>query len=402
MGGWTVAAERLGIAAYAALLRDRGLRHLLLGSQAARLGASMLPLSLVLFAASTAGSAGAGGAVLAAFVATSTLHPARARLVDRLGAVALAGFVVAFVALLGVLAALGAVASTVAPLVAGAALAGAFAPPLGPFTRAVAGAALRGTPEVLQRAYALDSAAEEASLVLAPLLVGLIVAVWTETAALLVGAGLMLAGGLATSRNSLAERLPTRRRAAADAAPLPGRVWLAIASFTATGAALGAIDVGVPAIARAAEVPALAGVLLGTMAVGTVLAGLLAGLKSWRRPPLQRLAILQPVLALALAACAFVHPLGPLAAALTFPGAVLGILFLTAYVAINELAPHGSATRAFAWLITANNAGFALGAALAGALADHNPHAALWLAAIAALPGSAFAAAAATLRQAAQ
>jgi MFS family permease len=389
----------VGVAAYAAVLRDRGLRHLLAVSQAARLGASMLPLSLVLFGASTAGSPAAGGAVLAGFVATSTLHPARARLVDRWGAVALAGFVVGFVALLGALAALGAASPAAGLLVAGAALAGAFAPPLGAFTRAVAGAALRSRPEILQRAYALDSAAEEASLVLAPLLVGLIVAVWTETAAVLVGAGLMLAGGLATARTPLAERLPTRRQGAVEAAALPERIWLVIASFAATGAALGAIDVAVPSITRAAGMPALAGVLLAAMAVGTATAGLVAGLQSSRRPPLQRLAILQPALALGLAGCALVHPLGPLAAALTVPGAVLGILFVTAYVAIDDLAPHGSATRAFAWLIAANNAGLAVGAALAGALADKSPHAALWLAAVAALPGSVLAAAAATRRQ---
>jgi predicted MFS family arabinose efflux permease len=175
-----------------------------------------------------------------------------------------------------------------------------------------------------------------------------------------------------------------------------------IASLAATGAALGAVDVGVPAIARAAGTPAAAGLLLAAMGVGTALAGLLAGLHTSQRPPLVRLALLQPALGLGLAACALVRPLDALAATLTLPGAVLGILFVTAYVAIDGLAPPGAGTRSFAWLVTANNGGFALGAASAGALVDHSPQAALWLAAAAALPAGALAAVAAVRRQPAQ
>jgi MFS family permease len=117
---------------------------------------------------------------------------------------------------------------------------------------------------------------------------------------------------------------------------------------------------------------------------------------------LRRLALLQPAFALAIGACALVRPLGGLAVALPVPGAVLGILFVTAYVALGRMAPRGAATRAFAWLVTANNAGLALGAAIAGAVADNAPHAALWVAAIAAVPGTVLAAAAATRERALQ
>jgi hypothetical protein len=398
--GWSVAPERVGTSAYAALLRDRGLRRLLAGSQAGRLGTSMLPLSLVLFGTQVGGSAGAGGAALAGFLVTGAFHPVRARLVDRGGGRALAGFVVAFAALLAVVATLGSVVSAPAPLIAASALAGAFAPPLGPYTRAALGAALRGRPDSLQRAYALDSAGEESSLVLGPLLVGGIAAVSADVAALLLAAGLVLAGGLATARSSMAHAM-TRRADAAHppSAPVPGRAWAVIACLGTVGVALGAIDVGVPAITRAAGVPAAAGVLLAAMAVGTALAGLLAGLRSWHRPPLARVALLQPPLLLALAACALVHQPAALAVLLAVPGAIVGIILVSAYVALDELAPPGAATRTFAWLITANNGGLALGAALAGVIADSSPHAALWVAPVAVVPGCVVAAATVTRRQ---
>jgi MFS family permease len=397
--GWSVAPERVGTSAYAALLRDRGMRRLLAGSQAGRLSFSMMPLSLVLFGTSIAGSPAAGGGVFAAFAITSTLAPVRARLVDRNGPRVLAALVGVYALLLAALAALGALASTAAPLIAGAALAGLVVPPLGPFTRAVAGAALRGRPGALQRAYALDSAAEEASLVLAPVLVALLVALWSETAALLVAAALVLLGGLATARCPLAASLPTSESSREGPQRMPAAAWLVIASLGTTGAALGAVDVAVPAITRAHGHAAVAGVLLAVMAAGTAAAALLAGLPAWRRAPLMRLALLQPALALAFAACALVEPLPALAALLALPGAVLGIIFVTAYVAIEALAPARAATRTFAWLVTANNAGLALGAALAGALADRSPHAALWPAAAAPLAGAVLAAAAATRRQ---
>ena len=50
-----------------------------------------------------------------------------------------------------------------------------------------------------------------------------------------------------------------------------------------------------------------------------------------------------------------------LAAALLVPGAMLGALFATAYVLADQLAPPGSGTRTFAWLVTANNGGLAVG-----------------------------------------
>jgi hypothetical protein len=51
-------------------------------------------------------------------------------------------------------------------------------------------------------------------------------------------------------------------------------------------------------------------------------------------------------------------------------GAALGALFASVYVLADRLAPAGSGTRTFAWLVTANNGGLALGAGAAGALVE--------------------------------
>jgi hypothetical protein len=58
---------------------------------------------------------------------------------------------------------------------------------------------------------------------------------------------------------------------------------------------------------------------------------------------------------------------------------------VTLYPLVDELAPPGTATRSFAWLVTANNGGIGIGAAIAGEL--HGGAAGLWLAAGCALAG---------------
>jgi predicted MFS family arabinose efflux permease len=143
----------------------------------------------------------------------------------------------------------------------------------------------------------------------------------------------------------------------------------------------------VPAAAREQGQVSGAGVVLAAMAAGTVAGSLLAGRRRWKMAPQWRVVALAAPMAggVALAATA-TGRLELLATALVVPGAVLGALFASVYVLADQLAPPGSATRTFAWLVTANNGGLALGAAAAGALTDHSgADAGLWFGAACAL-----------------
>jgi MFS family permease len=354
----------------------------------------MLPLGLIFLA----GSAGKAGALVAAFALASALAPVRGRLVDRLGPPALIGFGVACaVATWGLVLAHAADAPTVV-IVALAGLVGLVAPPLGPFTRAVYGHALRERSDLLQRAYGLDSAVEEAAVVFAPLLVAHAAGVLSAEAALTIAAAALLAGTFATARTTLA---PVRRRSGSriGRTPLPTALWLLIAALAIAAASLGAIDIAVPAAAREQGHLNAAGVLIAVMAVATVGGSLAAGRREWRGSAQWRLVALLALMAggIAIAASVTGH-LELLGAALIVPGIALGALFATLYLLADRLAPTGSGTRTFAWLVTANNAGLAFGAAVAGALAQSSgADAGLWFGAICALAGLFPAAAAATM-----
>jgi predicted MFS family arabinose efflux permease len=135
------------------------------------------------------------------------------------------------------------------------------------------------------------------------------------------------------------------------------------------------------------------------MAVGTVAGSLLAG-RSRAAAALERRVIALIALmsaGLAGAAAAAMH-LALLGVVLVLPGLALGALFATLYVLVDQLAPEGSGTRTFAWLVTANNGGLALGAAIAGTLTERSgPAWGLWFAAVCALTALAPASAAAVM-----
>jgi MFS family permease len=355
---------------------------MLLASLAGRVGFLMLPLGLIFLA----GSAARAGALVAAFSITSALAPARGRIVDRHGPRALAGFALVCAVATWVLVLAVSADAPAAVVVALGAVAGLVVPPLGPFTRAALGRALRERGERLQHAYGLDTAGEESALIVAPLIVAIAAGLLSPAAALTIAAAVMLVGTVAASRTTLASTAEPQA-AEARAGPLPAALWVLYGALAATAAALGAIEIAVPAAAREQGHVSAAGVVLAAMAAGTVAGSLLAGRRHWKMAPQWRVVALAAPMAggVALAATA-TGQLELLAAALVVPGAVLGALFASLYVLADQLAPPGSATRTFAWLVTANNGGLALGAVAAGALTDHSgADAGLWFGAACAL-----------------
>src|SRR4051794_36774350 len=104
---------------------------------------AMLPLGFVLFAVEETGSNAVAGAMGAGFTVASALAPVRGRIVDRRGGRALEWFAYACTSGLVALVAAAAAGAPNWVLVALSAASGLVLPPLGPFTRAAWGLALR-------------------------------------------------------------------------------------------------------------------------------------------------------------------------------------------------------------------------------------------------------------------
>jgi MFS family permease len=369
---------------YGAVLGERPIRDLLLASLCGRFAFNALGLGFVLFAAEETDSVAVMGGLIAAFAVTTAFAPARGRIVDRHGPGALAALAGLCSLCVGLLVAVGTAGAAPWTFVVLAGLAGLFAPPLGPFARSVWSGLPEGS-ELQTRVHALDAAGEEAALIGSPLIVSLFVLVGSPGLALGVCAAALFAGAAAAGRTSLA-RAPTVP--AGTPPPIPASLWLVFVAFLPTAAALGALDIAIPAAATAQGRPAAAGAIEAAMAVGTVAGSLLAG--RWvLGSPQRRVLAMQALMAAGLAVSTlFATQLGLLGAVLVVPGIALGVLFASLYLLVGRLAPPGSGTRTFGWLVTVNNGGLALGAAAGGVLADASgPAAGLWLAAGCALAG---------------
>ncbi|HEX6468577.1 MAG TPA: MFS transporter [Streptosporangiaceae bacterium] len=356
--------------AYREFLRTPSAPRLLGGTLLGRLPNGMGGLAIVLFVRAHGGGYTLAGALSALWVvALAAGQPVLGRAMDRYGQprillasalAAAAGFTA--LAVLGI--------DTLALTVAAVLVAGFCTPPLEAGLRALWPTVLP-TPAQVRTAYSLDAAAQELIFTFGPLLVVVVAAV-SKAVALIVTGLLGVAGTVIVASSHSSRRWRGAHRAADWAGPLraPGlRVLVAV--FACVGFALGALSVAAVTYADARHNSSASGLLLAVNSAGALFGGLLYGSGRHGRGDAGAFTLLLAGLA------AGYLPLA-LAPALPFmiPLAFLSGLFLAPALAatftlIDALAPQGTVTEAFAWLVTGMAGGAAAGAAAAGIMSDH-------------------------------
>ncbi|MFH8728493.1 MFS transporter [Streptomyces termitum] len=340
--------------------------RLLAGTLVGRLPNGTGPIAMTLFVRDQGGSYSLAGGLVAAYgVANAIGQPLLGRAVDLKGqprvqfpAAVLSALGMALFALTG----LGNLALAYAAVV----LAGLFTPPLEGGLRALWPSVL-GREDRVHRAYALDAVAQEVMFTVGPLLVTLLVAVWSPAAALLVVNALGVLGALSVvlSEPSRAWRSEPREAHWLGALRSPGLLAL-LGSFFFVGLALGSITVAAVAYADERGTPSVYGWLMAALGLGALLGGVLYGARRWAGAPERRLRVL--VLLLAVCYLPLVLTPGPLAmtglAALA--GVFLAPVLACAFIVVDRHAPAGTVTEAFSWLVTTFGVGAALGSAAAG------------------------------------
>jgi MFS family permease len=353
-------------------------------SLVARLPLTMFSVGLLVHAAHLTGSFGAAGVVSGAYaVALGLGGPVLGQLVDRRGqtSVLVASAAVA-VPLVGA-AALLPVGAPLPAIVALAAGIGLATPPVGACVRTLFRSFL-DDPAALRGAYAAEASASELTWIVGPPLALGLGALWS-TGAALGAAGAVLAVATVAFAAQPASRAwrpaPSAPRQRGGSLRAPAMRTLVIA-LVAVGALFGAVEVAVTAAAAQLGSTAAAGPLLGVWGGGSLIGGLLAtrlggGAHSAKGLSLMLAALTVGHLLLIPAAGSLVG----LAAALVVAGAAIAPTYATVHAMVEDAAPEGTATEAFAWLATAVAIGASAGAACAGTLADGaGPVAALALA----------------------
>lgn len=357
-------------ASYAAVLRAPHARRIFCAALVGRLSYGVVSLSLLLSLAAVTGSYTAAGTVTTAFATASVvLSPIRATLIDRLGA----HRVLPAMALLYGAALTALAAATWRPgvplwlLFVLATAGGSLTPPLGPVMRTLWSSLL---PEkaLLQRAFSLDTVAEEVLFMAGPLLATAL----RPPLGLVLSAGLVVLGAVGMSTSPAARLIGPRSADVTVRLRAPGvrRAALAAAGI---GCCLGSLDLYVVVFSERLGHPSFAGWVLAAHSAASAVGGLLFGRLSLRWPAPVRLPFLLAGLAVLLAATGSAPAPAWFALGIVLAGCVVAPSLSTAYLAADELAPPGAATRAGAWVNTGFNAGASAGSALGGVLADRVP-----------------------------
>ena len=266
-----------------------------------RLPQGMTSLAILLLVREHTQSYAAAGVAVGAYdFATAGGAPVLGRLVDRFGRrrvlppVAVAQCLALCALLIAAHGGAGAAA-----LIALSAIAGSLMPPIAPAVRALL-RDLLPDPDVRETAYALESVIQEVIWIAGPLVVGAVIAVASPTVALLVSSSVCIAG------TTLFVTSPGARGRGVRAMHGRRPQVLAIAELRAmlapiflNGLAIGAISVGLPALALHAGSRPATGVLLAVWSLGSVTGGLWYGARSWRAPLGRR----YPILLLSGVAC---------------------------------------------------------------------------------------------------
>ncbi|GAA4360368.1 MFS transporter [Angustibacter luteus] len=353
----------------------------------AKLPLAMGQLGMLLVVADRTDSYATGGLAAAAIGLGSAIGaPAAGASADRFGQriVLLVVGPLYAAGMLGVLALTRSGASTGA-LVAAGALAGLFAPQVGPLARVRWVALIRraGEPEAerqrVTQAFALEGATDEASFVAGPALVGLLASLAGPQSVPVVIAVLSLTAVTAFALHPTARVVRpshTPHLTAARRGGLPGGATtvLLLVGGALLGLVFGGTQVGVTSLTASLGHAGAGGLVYGLLGLGSALAGLASARIPQRFALPDRLVAFALALALLSLPLLLVNQLWTVSLAVMAFGCAVAPYLIVLYALAERATPIERAATVMTMLSSAVIVGYAAGTAVAGVLADDHGH----------------------------
>lgn len=369
------------LASYRRLLSLAGLGYVVVAFLG-RLPLAMSQMGTLLLVSDATGRYAAGGLAAGALaVANAVGAPLAGGIADRVGQrpVVLAQSLTAGVALAALVAAVQSDAS-VAVLVAAAAVAGFTMPQVGPLARVrwrpITHRTGAAQPRLVDAAFSYEGAADEASFVLGPALVGLGAVALSPSGALLAAAALLVVFGSWFALHPTA-RLTHALRASAAA---HGTAFVTAAFLTLClaqlliGVIFGATQTGTTALATAAGTPGMAGLVHSLLGVGSVLAGLATAALPARFGYDKRILVFAAGLVVLSAPLLLAGSLAALVPVVLVLGLAVAPYMISVFAAAERTVPAARVGAAMTLLAGATGIGYAVGSGVAGRLADLGGH----------------------------
>ncbi|MCW2899606.1 MAG: major facilitator superfamily 1 [Streptosporangiaceae bacterium] len=360
---------------YRELFAIPGARFFVAAAFVGRMSMSMVGIGIVLLVSAVTGSYGIAGAVSATFaLAYAAGSTVMGRLADRHGqGRVLAPLVLANCLSMTALILCALLRAPAWAVFAAAAASGVTSPSLGAMVRARWSHLLRDEAAAagsLHAAFSFESVVDEVIFVAGPMIVTLLATAIHPAAGVAAASLLTLSGCLALALQRRTEPPPRPRRPGqGNAITVPG-VRVVSAVFLLLGAVFGSIEVSALGFTAEKGHQALAGPLLGLLALGSGSAALWYGARQWKAPLERRFRIGLVLLVAGLVPLALITNLWVMMALIFFSGLAISPTIIPAYGLVESLVPGDQLTEGLTWISTAIGIGLAAGAWVAGHLVD--------------------------------
>ncbi|MEV6952873.1 MFS transporter [Streptomyces sp. NPDC051183] len=244
-------------------------------------------------------------------------------------------------------------------------------PSVGSMVRARWTALFRDTPQ-LHTAYSFESIVDELCFIVGPPLAATLSAGWFPEAGPLVALVCLLAGVWWLTALTGTEPKPHPRHEHTDHSSALGSPGLQVlvATFVATGAIFGSVDVSTLAYAAEHGNKSLGGIFLAIWAFGSCLAGIVFGLLHFKGKAEPRWVLGISAMAVSMIPLLLAGNLPFLAVALFVSGLAIAPTMITTMALIEAHVPHAKLTEGMTWISTGLAVGIALGSSVTGWVVD--------------------------------
>ena len=368
------------IAAYRALLRIVGPAYILVAFLG-RIPLAMSQLGVLVLVSETTGRYGVGGAAAGILAVSNAVGaPIFGTLSDRIGQrpVVLVQSLAGAAGLAGIVAVTDPDASK-ALIFAMASVTGFMLPQVGPLARVRWRPITRDAGDqrrLVDAAFSYEGAADEASFVLGPAIIG-VLAIVAEPAGALLAAAVLLAVFGSWFAVHPTSALVARRSVTGGSGTEPlwtGVFVVLVLAQMCVGTIFGSVQTGTTVLATAEGQAGLAGLIHAVLGIGSVIAGLaITGLPE-RVLYATRMAVAAFGLLVLAAPLLLVDSLGALVAVIALLGFAVAPYMISNFALAGILVPVHRVSAAMTMLAGATGIGYALGAAVAGRLADAHGH----------------------------
>jgi MFS family permease len=225
---------------------------------------------------------------------------------------------------------------------------------------------------LLVAALSLDAALIELVFIIGPMFVAFIVATASPVLAVLLGAACAALGVLLITRTPAMTEWPLEdgaRRPLLGALHDRGLRRL-LAVLFGYASVFGFVDIGIATYAHEAGRPAITGVILGVMSIGTAAGGLAYGSRTWHLPLHRQFWLSLVIMGASIAPLAWIkHPV-VLSLMAVASGLTMAPPLIVQSTMVAKWTPTAQMAEAFTWVTTAMLCGVGIGFALGGAVAE--------------------------------